>query len=43
MYTFDRHERHSLSAITDMRMVCVFLPALVGPETHDENGSYPLL
>lgn len=43
MYTLDKHDRHELEAITDMRLVCVFTPALVGAETHDENGSYPIL
>lgn len=43
MYTLDKHDRHRLTAKTDMRLVCVFTPALVGPETHDESGSYPLL
>ncbi len=43
MYALDKHDRHRLDAITDMRIVCVFSPALVGSETHDENGSYPLL
>ena len=43
MYALERHERHRLDATTDMRLVCVFSPALVGPETHDEDGSYPLL
>lgn len=43
MYALDKHDRHRLDAITDMRIVCVFSPALVGPETHDEDGSYPLL
>lgn len=43
MYTLDKHDRHQIDATTDMRLVCVFLPALVGPETHDEDGSYPLL
>mgnify|MGYP005703001473 CR=1 FL=1 len=43
MYTLDGHERHRLVAHTDLRIVCVFLPALVGPESHDEHGSYPLL
>lgn len=43
MYTLDKHDRHTLEATTDMRLVCVFLPALVGTETHDEDGSYPLL
>ncbi len=43
MYTLDKHDRHCLTAHTDMRIVCVFSPALVGCETHDEDGSYPLL
>lgn len=43
MYTLDKHEKHQLTATTDMRLVCVFTPALVGPETHDDDGSYPLL
>lgn len=43
MYTLDKHDRHSIKALTDMRLVCVFTPALVGTETHDEQGSYPLL
>ena len=42
MYTLDQHERHKLEATTDMRIVCVFTPALVGNETHDADGSYPL-
>ena len=43
MYALDKHDKHRLDALTDMRLVCVFTPALVGPETHDEEGSYPLL
>ncbi len=43
MYTLDKHDRHSIKAHTDMRLVCVFTPALVGTESHDEDGSYPLL
>lgn len=43
MYALDQHDRHQLEAVTDMRIVCVFSPALVGSETHDEHGSYPLL
>ena len=43
MYMLDKHERHTIEAQTDMRLVCVFTPALTGPETHDEDGSYPLL
>ena len=43
LYTLDKHERHRLEAKTDLVIVCVFSPALVGPETHDEDGSYPIL
>ena len=43
MYALDRHDRHRIDAITDMRLVCVFSPALAGPETHGEDGSYPML
>ena len=43
MYALDQHDRHRIDAHTDMRLVCVFSPALVGPETHDEDGSYPIL
>lgn len=42
-YTLDKHDRHKLEALTDLKIVCVFTPALVGGETHDEDGSYPLL
>jgi len=43
MYALDGHEKHLLIADTPMRMICVFNPPLVGPETHDENGVYPLV
>ncbi len=43
MYTLDKNDLHRLDATTDMRIVCVFNPALVGTETHDEKGSYPVL
>jgi L-ectoine synthase len=43
MYALDQNDRHVLEAVTDLRIVCVFTPALVGPETHDADGSYPLL
>jgi L-ectoine synthase len=41
LYTLDGHERHLLRAKTDMRMICVFNPALTGSEVHDANGVYP--
>lgn len=43
MYALDAHDRHTLTATTNMHIVCVFTPALVGSETHDADGSYPLL
>lgn len=43
MYALDAHDRHVLRAHTQLRMICVFNPALHGPETHDAEGAYPLL
>ena len=43
LYVLDKHDRHRLNATTQMRLICVFTPALVGGEVHDEDGSYPLL
>lgn len=43
LYVLDGHERHSVIADTDLRMVCVFDPPITGAEVHDESGSYPLL
>jgi len=43
VYALDQHDEHILRAETEMRMVCVFNPALVGPEVHDGTGAYPLL
>ena len=43
MYTLDKHDKHKLEAVTDLKIVCIFTPALVGSEIHDEDGSYPLL
>ena len=43
VYALDQNDRHVLIAETEMRMVCVFNPPLVGPETHGADGAYPLL
>lgn len=40
LYTLNNHEPHMLRAKTDMRIVCIFTPALSGTETHDADGSY---
>lgn len=41
MYALDEHERHILRAESDLRLICVFHPALVGDEDHDSDGAYP--
>ncbi|KZF02424.1 L-ectoine synthase [Rhodococcus sp. EPR-279] len=43
MYLLNGHERHTVEPRTQMRMLCVFNPPVVGNETHDENGAYPLV
>lgn len=43
MYVLDRHEKHTLDVEETVRMICVFTPALVGQEVHDEEGAYPLI
>lgn len=42
IYILDKHDEHILRARTEMQMACVFNPALIGNEVHDENGVYPL-
>ncbi|MGD8525312.1 MAG: ectoine synthase [Thioalkalispiraceae bacterium] len=43
MYLLNNHDKHILRCFTEMRLICVFNPALVGSEVHDQDGSYPLL
>jgi len=43
MYALSGHEKHYLRAKTDLRMICVFTPALTGLEDHDGDGVYPLI
>ena len=40
LYALDKHERHRLTVNSRMRVVCTFVPALVGGEMHDADGSY---
>lgn len=42
IYVLDKHDRHLLRARTEMVLACVFNPALIGNEVHDEDGVYPL-
>ena len=43
VYVLDQNDEHYLRAHAgaDMRMVCVFRPALTGREKHDASGAYP--
>ena len=40
VYVLDKHDPHIIRAQTDLRLVCIFTPALSGQETHDADGSY---
>jgi len=41
MYALDEHDRHTITVRQDLRLVCVFNPALTGAEVHDADGSFP--
>ena len=41
MYALDKHDRHRLTVKSRMRMICTFVPPLVGGEVHDAEGAYP--
>jgi L-ectoine synthase len=43
IYILDRNDRHILYANEEMKLACVFNPALVGKETHNKDGSYELV
>lgn len=43
IYALDKHDKHTLRAFSKMKMICIFNPPLLGPETHDAQGVYPLL
>ena len=40
IYALDKHDLHTVRAYKDLRLVCVFNPALSGQEVHREDGSY---
>lgn len=39
LYAMNNHDRHRIRAISRMRVVCTFFPALTGEEVHDADGS----
>lgn len=40
MYALDKHDKHRLTAKTEMVMACCFNPPVTGNEVHREDGSY---
>jgi L-ectoine synthase len=40
LYALDKHDRHRLQVNRRMRVICTFVPPLVGGEIHDAEGSY---
>jgi L-ectoine synthase len=41
LYALDKNDRHILRATKgDLRLICVFYPALIGTEVHQPDGSY---
>jgi len=41
LYCAGPNDRHHVLAKTDIHIVSVFNPPLVGDETHDDDGAYP--
>lgn len=42
LYALNQHDKHRLTAIESLTLICVFNPPVTGQEVHDENGAYPL-
>jgi L-ectoine synthase len=40
MYALDQHDKHRLTASSEMVMACCFNPPVTGREVHREDGSY---
>lgn len=40
LYALDQHDKHTLKAEEEMRLVCVFNPPVSGREIHDQDGAY---
>jgi L-ectoine synthase len=42
IYALNKHDKHVLRAVTEMKMACVFNPPLHGQEVHNAQGAYEL-
>jgi L-ectoine synthase len=41
LYALDKNDRHILRATKgELRLICIFYPALIGTEVHQPDGSY---
>jgi len=40
LYALDKHDRHTLKAIEELKLVCAFNPPVTGREIHDTDGAY---
>jgi L-ectoine synthase len=40
VYALEQNDPHTVRAYEDLRLICVFNPALGGREVHREDGSY---
>ncbi len=40
LYALDKHDRHTLKAIEELKLVCAFNPPVTGNEIHDADGAY---
>lgn len=40
VYALDKHDRHTLKAKSELKLVCSFNPPVTGRETHDADGAY---
>ena len=43
MYALDKNDKHIISGITELRVMCTFNPPVTGREVHDEDGAYALV
>jgi L-ectoine synthase len=43
VYALDQNDRHTLKAISEMQLACVFNPPITGKEVHNAEGAYELV